>query len=237
MSNLVITKGYTDGAVLTKALLDTSFDDVSTWLNQRDNGTASWLTLSVSGTVAAVATITSNAATTTLGLNNTAADGDPKIAWQLSGVTKASAYVDDSDSDYLKFDNDTGTCLRIGQGATWLTVAAGTAVLPGIGIGNNASNNKGFYEVSANVIGISTSATGRIAITTTSVEPISDLGIDLGTTTKRFNNVYQNGMVLVDGVTAPGTISGHAIMYVDTADGDLKIKFGDGTVKTITVDS
>jgi len=42
---------------------------------------------------------------------------------------------------------------------------------------------------------------------------------------------------LKDGVTAPETKAGVAQMYVDTADGDLKIKFGDGTVKTITVDT
>ncbi len=38
---------------------------------------------------------------------------------------------------------------------------------------------------------------------------------------------------LPDGITAPGTLSGTAWLYVDTADGDLKVKFGDGTVKTI----
>lgn len=42
---------------------------------------------------------------------------------------------------------------------------------------------------------------------------------------------------LTDGVTAPSTLSGQAIIYVDTADGDLKIKFGDGTVKTIATDT
>ncbi len=42
---------------------------------------------------------------------------------------------------------------------------------------------------------------------------------------------------LEDGVTAPSTVSGVAQLYVDTADGDLKVKFGDGTVKTITVDT
>lgn len=44
-------------------------------------------------------------------------------------------------------------------------------------------------------------------------------------------------LILVDGITAPSTISGVAQLYVDTSDGDLKIKFGDGTVKTITVDT
>ena len=42
---------------------------------------------------------------------------------------------------------------------------------------------------------------------------------------------------LKDGVTAPGTVSGIAQLYVDVADGDLKIKFGDGTVKTIVTDT
>lgn len=42
---------------------------------------------------------------------------------------------------------------------------------------------------------------------------------------------------LKDGITAPATVAGQAQVYVDTADGDLKIKFGDGTVKTITVDT
>ncbi len=40
-----------------------------------------------------------------------------------------------------------------------------------------------------------------------------------------------------DGVTAPNTASGKASIYVDASDGDLKIKFGDGTIKTIVTDS
>lgn len=42
---------------------------------------------------------------------------------------------------------------------------------------------------------------------------------------------------LVDGITAPATATGFASIYVDTADGDLKVKFGDGTVKTIATDT
>ena len=40
-----------------------------------------------------------------------------------------------------------------------------------------------------------------------------------------------------DGVTAPGANTGSANIYVDTADGDLKIVFADGTVKTIVTDT
>ena len=42
---------------------------------------------------------------------------------------------------------------------------------------------------------------------------------------------------LIDGVTAPATVTGVAQIYVDVADGDLKVKFGDGVVKTIVIDT
>jgi hypothetical protein len=48
---------------------------------------------------------------------------------------------------------------------------------------------------------------------------------------------WGGGMALPDGVTAPATAAGYAILYVDAADGDLKVKFGDGTTKTIVVDT
>ena len=43
-------------------------------------------------------------------------------------------------------------------------------------------------------------------------------------------------LYLVDGVTAPAT-QVVAQIYVDTSDGDLKVKFSDGTVKTIVSDT
>lgn len=49
---------------------------------------------------------------------------------------------------------------------------------------------------------------------------------------------YANGALgIADGITAPSAVVGQAIIYVDTADGDLKVKFGDGTVKTLATDT
>ena len=44
-------------------------------------------------------------------------------------------------------------------------------------------------------------------------------------------------IALTDGVAIPATVIGQAFIYIDLADGDLKIKFGDGTVKTISTDT
>lgn len=44
-------------------------------------------------------------------------------------------------------------------------------------------------------------------------------------------------LVITDGVSAPSAISGGAIVYVDSATGDLMVRFGDGTIKTIVADT
>jgi hypothetical protein len=49
-------------------------------------------------------------------------------------------------------------------------------------------------------------------------------------------NVYPRINVLVDGITAPSVATSLAQIYVDGLDGDLKIIFSDGTVKTIVTD-
>lgn len=50
--------------------------------------------------------------------------------------------------------------------------------------------------------------------------------------------LYNGGaFAILDGITAPAAQSGWAKIYVDAADGDLKVRFGDGTIKTIVVDT
>jgi hypothetical protein len=76
-----------------------------------------------------------------------------------------------------------------------------------------------------------------LATTERSLIPSQDNATDIGSTTNRMRATYQGRMALIDGVTAPATVTGHALIYVDSADGDLKVKFGDGTVKTIVTDT
>lgn len=42
---------------------------------------------------------------------------------------------------------------------------------------------------------------------------------------------------LADGITAPTNVSGKAYLYVDTADGDLKVLFGDNFGAVVKADS
>ena len=44
-------------------------------------------------------------------------------------------------------------------------------------------------------------------------------------------------LVLVDGVPEPDTVAGWAFMYIDEDDGDLKVKFGDGTIAVVAIDT
>jgi hypothetical protein len=62
--------------------------------------------------------------------------------------------------------------------------------------------------------------------------------VGIGTTTATNSLlVVEGGIAIKDGITAPSTSSGYAQIYVDSADGDLKIRFGNGTTKTIVTDT
>ena len=60
---------------------------------------------------------------------------------------------------------------------------------------------------------------------------------DIHGTHKTLGGFANDSFYIQDGTTAPSTSSGYAYIYVDTADGDLKVKFGDGTVKTLATDT
>lgn len=50
--------------------------------------------------------------------------------------------------------------------------------------------------------------------------------------------LYATGAIGIrDGITAPAAQTSMAVLYVDTADGDLKVKFSDGITKTLATDT
>ena len=92
---------------------------------------------------------------------------------------------------------------------------------PGVG----ASEKSIVITEDANIV-----TNGDIKFRVGGANNIGEAGIEAG-------EVHSQLLVLKDGVTAPSTFSGQAAIYVDSSDGDLKIKFSDGTVKTIVTDS
>jgi hypothetical protein len=79
--------------------------------------------------------------------------------------------------------------------------------------------------------------TDRMSLSATTLRPEPDIELTLGTEARNWTSIFGQQLALVDGVTAPATLSNHASIYIDQADGDLKIKFKDGTVKTISTDT
>jgi hypothetical protein len=62
------------------------------------------------------------------------------------------------------------------------------------------------------------------------------IGNNVVSDVQEFGSVWAKHLSLVDGITAPGAGDG-ARIYVDTADGDLKVIFPDGIIKTIAADT
>jgi hypothetical protein len=85
-----------------------------------------------------------------------------------------------------------------------------------------------------------TSPTATYDATFLTLQSTTRLTIDSGGDifTDNFRLLQSGVMEIKDGVTAPtGSTSGYAALYIDTADGDLKIRFDDDTIKTIVTDS
>jgi len=69
---------------------------------------------------------------------------------------------------------------------------------------------------------------------------LSEAGdLTLGATkqTGGVGGLYAGVVAVKDGVTAPSAVANMAVIYVDTADGDLKVRFSNGFIATIAADS
>ena len=133
--------------------------------------------------------------------------------------------VTDIRSNWLNGETD---YLRVSAGsnqgvAIWENAGTGEVF-----IGNEFNDDTGDIHfctkvsVDDNNIKMTVQGNGNISVGVATAEEILDIN---------------GALTIIDGMTAPGTHSGKASIYVDTADGDLKVKFGDGTVKTLATDT
>lgn len=99
------------------------------------------------------------------------------------------------------------------------------------------SQNWIVYDDSLDTYRFRANGSDILQFSTTDMQPNVDNVMAMGTLAKRWSGVGAGYMNLVDGISAPSASLGNAIIYVDSADGDLKVKFGDGTVKTLATDT
>lgn len=111
-----------------------------------------------------------------------------------------------------------------------VTVISGSETVVEIWIQNQDTNPAMTYEI----VSVS-SGDSYVADNTGTSQGSLPAGTLIPSGVLRVTNDFEVGGVfrMTDGITAPATVAGVAQTYVDIADGDFKIKFGDGTVKVI----
>ncbi|MGA0530643.1 hypothetical protein [Hansschlegelia sp. KR7-227] len=83
-----------------------------------------------------------------------------------------------------------------------------------------------------------TSSTNLVRFPSTGgINPSASGTYSLGALGASWSTTWTNTLSLFDGIAAPAAVAGRAQLFVDAADGDLKIIYGDGTTKTIVVDT
>jgi hypothetical protein len=120
------------------------------------------------------------------------------------------------------------------------TSAQSSGMASGIAFGNNISNTANTSNIlaMAGITGVKENGTANDYASQLKFWTRANGGaLTTALTIDSSQNATFAGWVgIKDGSTAPSATSGTAKIYVDTADGDLKVIFGDGTVKTIVTD-
>jgi hypothetical protein len=86
-------------------------------------------------------------------------------------------------------------------------------------------------------VDLAVAGTSRVQVNASDIRSVTDGAVSNGLATRRWSNLCSHMLTLTDGRTAPSAVANVAQIYVDAADGDLKIIFSDGTVKTIVTDT
>lgn len=167
-----------------------------------------------------------------------------------------NTYIDASNYERALFDwGSEPNLLRIGAMAAGTGVKRaialmgnGIAIRPLSGSDNSAwsfANTGNFLASIDNAYDIGQAGNNRPRTgyfgTSLQAPLLTPLGGDntgsVGSAAVRWSNVYAQLLSIRDGVAAPAAIPNYAQLFVDAADGDLKVIFADGTVKTLVTDT
>jgi len=136
-----------------------------------------------------------------------------------------------------------GGSLSVGNSGTVVTLNGTTAstststgalvVSGGVGVAGAIVAGSFIRSAGANNISLGADAgKNRIDAGGATDTPVRALG-----TADALTGIEMRLLGIIDGTSAPAATAGYAKLYVDSADGDLKVIFGDGTVKTIATDN
>lgn len=214
MSDLSVTNTFVAATTAVASQVNQNFSDIVDYINNRDDGTATWDNMNVTATVSNPVTIKSNQATTEVAIDNTATDGDPQITFKLSGSQAYVIGIDDSDLDIFKFATSgitTNVAMQIPSNGGSVQFGIGSAANPGVTFIGNAGpiTGSGMYMESTNVLGFSQGGNRQLTIGTNSIfyntlQPL--LGI-IGTTTNDSAAAGSIGEYVAGSVAAGSAVS------------------------------
>ncbi|MDW9902030.1 hypothetical protein GOA77_09140 [Sinorhizobium meliloti] len=118
-----------------------------------------------------------------------------------------------------------------------VTESGNALVLGQMTVGASGSGTSFVNAISGNGLTLRTGTTSLLQLLASGTVAPGAAGNALGTSSLPFGPAHAQQLRLTDGIPAPSTVTGFAVIYVDTADGDLKVQFGDGTIKTIVTDT
>lgn len=154
---------------------------------------------------------------------------DPIVIASDVNVDSGTLFVDVSKNRVGVGTTSPVADFEIRSASTATLVLNGGGVVGGAGVRSDLSGTNG------STLALWTKADGGASTERVRITNSGNVGV--GTTTPSVKLQVAGAIAITDGMTAPSTVSGYAVLYVDSSDGDLKVKFGDGTVKTIVTDS
>lgn len=148
------------------------------------------------------------------GLDATAAFGNLHVRSAASSAVSVNANGDE--------------LILEGSGNAGMTILSGAASSGNLYFGDSADTDVGYVAYDHNVNKMSLGVNASVAV---SIDSAGDVGVGVSDPEEALD--VAGAICITEGITAPATHTGKLSIYVDSADTTLKVKFGDGTVKTI----